>query len=266
MPDTLDYFRKYLVLMILNKDCLNSFTTAYFFKSENSFATSTMSKHIIQAINFHLSNSESPFISNLNWTVDESEWIEIVGINNSGKTTLLDALYGHIQRSTGQLFVLGFSMTPVAKDDLSSLRRKIGYAKQETNLLRNKTLRANLAMALNAADRILDQNVDEIIMNLANSFSLKEVLLKEIKHLSFSQLHMAAIARALIHKPKLLIIDQSFDFLDSANRTKVIELIQEHRETERMAVISTSVYGWHSAIVNCKAMRLADGKLELQIL
>lgn len=225
-----------------------------------------MSKHIIQAINFHLSNSETPLISNLNWTVGELEWIEITGSNNAGKTTLLEAIYGHILQSTGQLFVLGFSMTPVAKDDLSSLRRKIGYSKQETNLLKNKTLRANLAMALNAADRILDQNVDEIIIGLANRFTLKEVLFKEIKQLSFSQLHLASIARALIHKPKLLMIDQSFDYLDGSNRSKVIELIQEYRETERMAVISTSTYGWNSAIVNCKAMRLADGKLDLQAL
>ncbi len=220
-----------------------------------------MSKHIIQAINFNVSHSESPVLSNLNWTVDESEWIEIKGENNSGKTTFLNAIYGHINKSTGQLFILDFSMTPVAKDDRAGLRRKMGFAKQDSNLLKNKTLRANLAMALIAADRILDQNLEEIIINLAGRFSLKDVLLKEVKDLSYSQQHLAAIARAIIHKPKLLLIDQSIDILDNVNRNRVIDLIEEYRKTERMTVISSSIVGWSSEISNYKSFKLENQSL-----
>jgi cell division transport system ATP-binding protein len=217
-----------------------------------------MPKHIIQTINFNLLQEEVPLISNLNWTVDESEWVEIKGSNNSGKTSLLNAMYGHINQCSGQLFVLDFSMTPVSKDDLASLRRKLGFAKQESNLLKNKTVRANLAMVLNAADRIMDQNYEEIIITLLDRLSLKDSLRKEIKDLSYSQQLLASIARALIHRPKLLLLDQSLDCLDNASRHTVIEIIQEYRNTERMTIISTSVLGWSAEIANCKPVLLEN--------
>jgi ABC-type multidrug transport system ATPase subunit len=220
-----------------------------------------MSKHIIQAVNFSLSYKDSPFIANLNWTVDESEWIEIKGGNNSGKSTLLNAIYGHIHQCSGQFFVLDFSMTPIAKTDLASLRRKIGYAKQDHNLLYNKTIRANLAMALNAADRIIDQNLEEIIIKLLERFSLNDFLLKEVKDLSFSQQQLVAIARAIIHRPKLLLIDQSFDMLDNECRNKVIEIIQEYRASERITIVSTSILGWANEISNCKNFIMENGSL-----
>ena len=220
-----------------------------------------MPKHIIQTINFNLLPAEIPLITNLNWIADESDWIEIKGSNNSGKTSLLNAMYGHINQCSGQLFVLDYSMIPVAKDDLSTLRRKLGYAKQEFNLLKNKTVRANLAMVLNAADRIMDQNFEEIITNLLDRFSLKDLLRKEVKDLSFSQQQLSAIARAIIHKPKLLLLDQSFDYLDNTNRNKAIEIIQEYRSGERMTILSTSVFGWGKEISNCKIFKIEDGNL-----
>lgn len=222
-----------------------------------------MSKHIIQTINFNGFHAALPLISNLNWIVDESDWIEIQGDNNSGKTSLMDAIYGHIQECSGQMFVLDYSMIPVTKEDLASLRRKMGYAKQVSNLLKNKTLRANLAMALNAADRIMDHNVEEIIVNLLSRFSLKDFLRKELNDLSFSQQQLASIARALIHRPKLLLLDQSLDLLDREFRFKVIDIIQEYRLSERMTILSTTILSGKSMIPNCKNYKLAEGRLQL---
>ena len=220
-----------------------------------------MPKHIIQAINFGMSHSEWPLISNLNWVVDESEWIEIVGNNNSGKTSLLNAIYGHMSQCSGQLIVLDFSMLPVSKFDLAGLRRKLGYASQDSKLLKNKTLRANLAMALNASDRLGSQSYDGTITDLVEKFSLKDMLLREVKDLSYSQQHLASLSRALIHRPKLLLIDQSFDILDSETRIKVIDIIQNYRLSERMTILSTSVYSWSKEISNCKTFQLMNQSL-----
>ena len=221
-----------------------------------------MSKHIIQATNFGIAHSEWPLISNLNWVVDESEWIEIIGNNNSGKTSLLNAIYGHLCQCSGQLIVLDYSMIPVSKDDLASLRRKLGYAKQDSNLLKGKTLRANLAMALNASGRLASLSYDEIIIDLAEKFSLKDLLLREVKDLSFSQERLASLSRALIHRPKLLLIDQSFDLLDNESRFKAIEIIQNYRVSERMTILSTSVNSWSKEISNCKTFRLVNQSLD----
>ncbi len=222
-----------------------------------------MSKHIIQAINFNLVQDGSNLLSNLTWTADESDWIEIKGLNNSGKTSFLNTLYGHTSNCSGQLFVMNYSMLPVAKNDLASIRRKIGYAKQTPGLLMNKTLRANLAMALNAADRITDQNFEEIIENLLGRLGLKDFLRKEIAQLSNSRQQLASIARALIHKPKLILLDQSLDYLDYDSRDKIIELIQEYRTTERATILSSTMGTNPSTILNSKVYKLEDGSLRL---
>lgn len=225
------------------------------------FELNNMSKHIIQTINFNIGNHDLPVIDNLNWTLGETDWAEIKGANNSGKTSLLNAFYGHEQGCKGQLFILDYSMIPLARTDLSSLRRKIGFAQQNNNLLKNKTLRANLAMALHAADRILDQQIDEIVYQLADRFSLKDMLKKEIKDFSYSQQILASIARALIHRPKLLLLDQSLDYLDEANRMKVIDILQEYRLTERMTIVSSSAFGWQAEISNVHSYVLESGFL-----
>ena len=89
-----------------------------------------MSKHIIQAINFNASYPDKELISGLNWTVEEQDWIELTGPNGTGKTSLFNAFYGMPMSLNGQLSVLDFSLNPISKEDLSALRRKIGYARQ----------------------------------------------------------------------------------------------------------------------------------------
>ncbi len=213
--------------------------------------------HIIQTVNFTL-QQDKLLLTDLNWTVDECDWISIEGINNSGKTSLLDAIYGQHLLCTGQLYVLGYSMLPISKPDLQSLRRKIGYAKQKPNLLKNKTLRANLAMVLNAADRISDQGNDELILQILEALKLKEYLKKEIQELSMSQILLAGIAKALIHKPKLMLLDQILEGLDHSNLSRAIALIQEYRTTERITVISSCI---HSSPRNCINYRLENKRL-----
>jgi ABC-type lipoprotein export system ATPase subunit len=220
-----------------------------------------MAKHIIQAINFNISNVQAPKIGNLNWVVDEADWIEIQGDNNSGKTTLLNALYGYLAECTGQLFVLDYSMTPIGRDDLAALRRKMGYARQEIHLVKTKTLRANMAMALNAADRIIDTNYEGIIENILERFSLLGYIKKEIRELSASQQHLAAIARSLVHKPKLILLDQSFDCLDDIHFGMALDIIKDYRNSDRLTVISTCLRKRDMGVPDAKTYRLENGAL-----
>jgi ABC-type lipoprotein export system ATPase subunit len=207
-----------------------------------------MPKHIIQTVNFNINQSEKTLISSLNWTVNECDWIEIEGQNNAGKTTLLDSIYGHHLQCSGQLYVLDFSLNPISREDLLAMRRKIGYAKQKSNLLKNKTLRANLAMVLNAADRVTELSIDELLR-------------KEIQDLSMSEVQCAGIAKALVHRPKLVLLDQILENLDGKTRLKVINLIEELRDTERMTILSTTISSANSIIPNSIPYKLENGHL-----
>lgn len=218
-----------------------------------------MSKHIVQAINFNASYPDKELISGLNWTVEEQDWIELTGPNGTGKTSLLNAFYGMPMSLNGQLSVLDFSLNPISKEDLSALRRKIGYARQNLQLISEKTVRANLVMALHAADRI--QDFDAQIQWILNALGIADKIKYTLNMLSQGEQHLIAIARALIHKPKLLLIDQSLDYLDDASRNTVIQLVQNARETDRLTIISSALNSWAHEINNCKSYKLINGGL-----
>jgi ABC-type lipoprotein export system ATPase subunit len=162
---------------------------------------------------------------------------------------------------SGQLYVLDFSLNPISREDLLAMRRKIGYAKQKSNLLKNKTLRANLAMVLNAADRVTELSIDEMILDILERLDLKELLRKEIQDLSMSEVQCAGIAKALVHRPKLVLLDQILENLDGKTRLKVINLIEELRDTERMTILSTTISSANSIIPNSIPYKLENGHL-----
>ncbi|MBK6546653.1 MAG: ATP-binding cassette domain-containing protein [Saprospiraceae bacterium] len=219
-----------------------------------------MSKHVIQAINLNLGYNDEYIISSLNWTLQEGDWVEIQASNSAGKSTLLDSIYGNPMHCSGQLLVLDYSLIPLNKSDKLEIRRKIGYASQKNRLLLNKTLRANLLMALDASDKVFDQTQDELISNLLEKLELKHLVKTEIEHMSNSDQVLVSIARALINKPKLLLMDQSLDALDVTRRNMVIELIQQLRQTERMTILSTSLFGIAPEITTCKSLRMNNGQ------
>jgi len=218
-----------------------------------------MPKHVIQTINLSISYPEKDLITGLNWVVDEQDWIEISGPNGAGKTSLLNTFYGMSLQLSGQLSVLDYSLNPISKEDLSAYRRKIGYARQNLQLIPEKTVRANLVMALHAADRVHD--FDAQIHWILNALGMASKIKNTLNMLSQGELHLIAIARALIHKPKLLLIDQSLDYLDDTSRNTVIQLIQIARETDRLTIISSALNGWAHEIANCKSYKLENGGL-----
>lgn len=220
-----------------------------------------MPKHIIQAINLSVSHSEKELITGLNWTVDEQEWIEISGPNGAGKTSILNTFYGMPMKLSGQLNVLDFSLNPLSKEDLASLRRKIGYARQNLQLIPEKTVRANLVMALHAADRVQDFDFDGQIQWILEALGMMGKIKYTLSLLSQGEQHAIAIARALIHKPKLLLLDQSLDYLDDTARKTVIQLIQNARDSDRLTVLSSALRTWSQEITNCKSFKLENGML-----
>ena len=222
-----------------------------------------MPKHIIQAINLTISYPQKDLITGLNWTVDEQEWIEFSGPNGAGKTSLLNAFYGMPMKLSGQLNVLDFSLNPLSKDDLASLRRKIGYARQNLQLIPEKTVRANLVMALHAADRVQDFDFDGQVQWILDALGMSEKIKTPLAMLSQGEQHVVAIARALIHKPKLLLLDQSLDYLDDTSRKTVIQLIQNARESDRLTILSSALKTWSDEITNCKSIKIESGNLIL---
>lgn len=196
--------------------------------------------NLIHASDWSVYRGDHPLIQNIQLQVNEGEWHHIMGHNNVGKSLILECFSGNYQNCRGQLKVLEYNMLPISSLDLAHVRKRMGYASQRVQLLENKTVRINLLMCLQAAERVFEQSNDFIINSLLEEFELSQLLKREVNTLSYSEKQIISLLRAIIHKPKLLLLDQCFDQLDQEISVRFIEKIENLLKTDRIGVVSTS--------------------------
>ncbi len=174
---------------------------------------------------------KSPVISNLNLIIKAGETTAIVGPSGAGKSTIADLIMGLISPSHGQIFVDGMKLTV---EQMKSWRKQVGYVPQDTFLFHD-TLRANLLWARP------DAKEEEIVQSLkfaaAQEFvnglpkGLDTVLGDRGILVSGGERQRIALARALLRKPSLLILDEATSSLDSENEKRIQNAIENlHRQ------------------------------------
>jgi ABC-type multidrug transport system ATPase subunit len=199
-----------------------------------------MSAHLITARKLSISHGNHLIFNELNLDICEGEWVEFIGPNSSGKSSLLNAFYGLANDISGQLNVLDFSLNPVQKD-FQSARRKMGFFSTRIPLLDDRTVRANLAIALNAADRVKDLSGDQGISELLSKFGLLDKISNPVSDLSSSEKAMVMLARTMIHKPRLILLDAAFDSLDDQRVRMVKGELENMVRRDGCCLISTGV-------------------------
>ncbi|MGE4313737.1 MAG: ABC transporter ATP-binding protein [Pseudobdellovibrionaceae bacterium] len=149
----------------------------------------------------------------------------LLGASGTGKTTLLSMLAGFLRPTSGQINFNGddFYALPAAKRD--ALRgRHFGFVFQTLHLLPSLTLRQNIALAARMAGR---QAEDGRLEHLIDTLGLSEKADRKPDALSHGEAQRAALARAVLLKPDLLIADEPTSALDDANAQSVIDLLEE---------------------------------------
>ena len=191
----------------------------------------------IENFSFSYNNSKNE-LNNINIIIPKRNMIAIVGESGAGKTTLIDSLLGFNQPLLGKISIDGKSL----KDyDLSSFRKKIGYVPQESNLF-NMSIKDNLIWAK------VDATDDEIknIFKLANAYDFIErfpdkydtIVGDRGVRLSGGQLQRIALARAMLRKPDLLILDEATSSLDTKSEKKIQKAIEKIAKETTLIVIA----------------------------
>ncbi len=170
-------------------------------------------------------NLRKQALFDINLNINAGEIVIMTGPSGSGKTTLLTLMGGLRSAQEGSLKILGQEICRASKQQLTQLRRQIGYIFQAHNLLTFLTAKQNVRMSLELHDEILQLDTKAIAM--LEAVGLGDRVDYYPENLSGGQKQRVAIARALIAHPKIVLADEPTAALDKKSGRDVVELMQK---------------------------------------
>lgn len=186
--------------------------------------------------------SQVTALRQVDFSVEEGEYVAIMGESGSGKTTLLNILAALDKPTAGRVELDGRDMSAVRESDAAAFRRdNLGFVFQEFNLLDTFTLRDNIYLPLVLAGRPYRELKDRLDP-IARQLGILELLDKYPYEVSGGQKQRAAVARALIIHPRLILADEPTGALDSRSTDELLDLFgQINRQGQTILMVTHSV-------------------------
>lgn len=191
--------------------------------------------------------------------VAKGAFIFLVGHSGTGKSSLLKLLYREMRPSAGEVTVDNIRVDKLRRSKVAALRRNIGVVFQDFKLLSHKTVWENVAFAL----QVTGANTRDVKRQVPRSLDLVGLSHKSRMfptELSGGEQQRAAIARALVNNPKILLCDEPTGNLDPSNTTEIMELLQRINLKGTTVVVATH----NQAVVDRmrrRVVRLEDGRV-----
>ncbi len=166
-------------------------------------------------------------LKNVNFTVEKGEYVAIMGESGSGKTTLLNILAALDKATSGTVILDGMNLSTIKDSAMAMFRRdNLGYVFQEFNLLDTFTIEDNIYLPLVLAGKRPD-DMKARLDKLVPSLGISEILKKYPYEVSGGQKQRAAVARALITDPKIILADEPTGALDSKSSDELLALFKQ---------------------------------------
>ena len=162
----------------------------------------------------------------VNLHIKPGEFVSIVGQSGTGKTTLVKILIGEEKPSQGKIVVGGWDITNIGPAEIPVLRRQIGVVFQDFKLLHRKTLFENVCFALQVCGEP-QSKINNIVPQVLKIVGLENKMHRYPLEVSGGEQQRAVTARALVHRPKILLADEPTGNLDSINADEIIEILQK---------------------------------------
>lgn len=203
-------------------------------------------------------------LRDINFQVQDGEFIAIMGESGSGKTTLLNILAGLDRPSSGQVLLEGLDMAGLDNQALADFRRdKLGYVFQDFKLLDNFNLFDNMALPLVLSRQKADY-IDQRIHYLASTLGLSDLIHKFPFELSGGEKQRAAIGRALAIGPRLLLADEPTGQLDSLSSDLILDLMVQLQSSGQTVLMVT--HSHRAASFASRVLFIRDGIVHASLL
>lgn len=194
-------------------------------------------KEAIKICNLHKSFKGVHAVNDLSFNVKEGELFAFLGVNGAGKSTTISIICSTLQKDSGKVFIDGVDIDT----DSSEIKNKIGVVFQNSVLDKSLTVRQNLTFRASLYG-IFDKEAKERIDYLSTILEFKDFIDRPVGKLSGGQRRKTDIARALIHNPKILILDEPTTGLDPQTRITMWKVINDLRKELNMTVLLTTHY------------------------
>ncbi len=168
-----------------------------------------------------------PILTNVNFSVEQHEFVFLIGRTGSGKSSLLKTLYADLELKSGTVEVAGFDLGSIKTKDVPFLRRKIGIIFQDFQLFNDRSVAENLAFVMKATGWKDKSRINERMAEVLLLVGLNNASSKMPHQLSGGEQQRVVIARALLNEPSILLADEPTGNLDPDVADGIFKLFQE---------------------------------------
>ncbi len=202
-------------------------------------------------------------LRNVTFSVEQGEYVAVMGESGSGKTTLLNILAALVRPTSGSVLLDGQDLQKIKESQIAAFRRdNLGFVFQEFNLLDTFSIEDNIYLPLVLAGKGYEE-MEARLSPIARQLGISDILKKYPYEVSGGQKQRAAVARALITEPKLILADEPTGALDSRSTDELLRLFSQINESGQTIVMVT-----HSVKAASHASRvlfIKDGEVFHQI-
>ncbi|TDQ42639.1 ABC transporter ATP-binding protein [Aureibacillus halotolerans] len=172
-------------------------------------------------------------LTDVDLTTEPGEFVGIMGPSGSGKTTLLNLIATIDEPTTGEILIGGENPHKLENEELAKFRRReLGFVFQDFNLLHTLTIEENIVLPL-TLDGAKVREMKQKAESIAEKLGITDLMGKRIYEVSGGQAQRVAVARAMIHSPKLLLADEPTGNLDSKSSKTVMQMLSNINQTEK---------------------------------
>ncbi|MFM7595023.1 MAG: cell division ATP-binding protein FtsE [Flavobacteriales bacterium] len=194
-------------------------------------------EQIISLTDVTIKQAEKTILKQVNLSVEEAEFVYLIGKTGSGKSSLLKTLYGELPITEGEGTITGYNLKRIKQHEIPFLRRKLGIVFQDFQLLMDRTVIQNLYFVLKATGWKDKSEIHKRAMSVLQLVGIEQKADQMPHTLSGGEQQRVSIARALLNDPKIILADEPTGNLDVETSEEIMQLLVALSKEENTAVL-----------------------------
>lgn len=216
---------------------------------------------MIIAENITKKYGDSVVLDNLSLKIESGEFVSIMGESGSGKSTLLSVLSGATKFDSGKVILCGKDLATLNQKELAIMRRtELGFVYQFFNLIPTLTVEENILLPIYLRKDNLKASKANML-EITDKMRISDLLNKYPDKISGGEQQRVAIARSILYKPKVLMLDEPTGNLDSRAREDIMELLVALNKEYKITVVQVT-HSMETAVRGTRIVKMIDGRVQ----